>query len=302
MSSSHLRIFVEWRLVLILGIHVSLRHSDYLLFHSLTQLFIDILFELHTPPIFQLERFHRTLTGDSWKDDRKYRMRKDSLSGPHSAIAPYAHHVRIVLHEQTDLDKFFYLCGVAEVKHPVKATIDASKREFFNPRKMYKFQQMLQQFDWLVAFQLEALLRNGLLNTDDIMERFYEPIKELCAGRPKTAADTLRLFTENLAGKTPQESSMECFRRVMAKRVSEHVELPPGNFLCHHVTITPSRMLLEGPFVIQSNRVIRQYRGYEDHFIRVDFRDEDRLQYRWDWEASASLSTCRRLHIDLMLT
>jgi RNA-dependent RNA polymerase len=43
-------------------------------------------------------------------------------------------------------------------------------------------------------------------------------------------------------------------------------------------------MILEGPYVIQSNRVIRQWADYQDNFIQVDFRDEDRLQYRWDRE------------------
>ncbi|EEB87237.1 hypothetical protein MPER_15499, partial [Moniliophthora perniciosa FA553] len=41
-------------------------------------------------------------------------------------------------------------------------------------------------------------------------------------------------------------------------------------------------MILEGPYPTQSNRVIRGYEGFEHHFIRGDFRDEDRLQYRWD--------------------
>jgi len=47
-------------------------------------------------------------------------------------------------------------------------------------------------------------------------------------------------------------------------------------------------MILEGPYASQSNRIVRQYTGYEDHFIRVDFRDEDRLQYRWDREVDGA--------------
>jgi hypothetical protein len=44
-------------------------------------------------------------------------------------------------------------------------------------------------------------------------------------------------------------------------------------------------------YAIQSNRVIRRYRGSEDAFIRVDFRDEDRLQYRWDREVDGALES-----------
>jgi RNA-dependent RNA polymerase len=49
-------------------------------------------------------------------------------------------------------------------------------------------------------------------------------------------------------------------------------------------------MILEGSYASQSNRFIRnpEYEGYEDHFIRVDIRDEDRQQYRWDREVDGS--------------
>lgn len=45
---------------------------------------------------------------------------------------------------------------------------------------------------------------------------------------------------------------------------------------------------MEGPYATQSNRIIRQFAGYEDFFIRVDFRDEDRLQYRWSREVDGA--------------
>jgi RNA-dependent RNA polymerase len=45
-------------------------------------------------------------------------------------------------------------------------------------------------------------------------------------------------------------------------------------------------MLLEGPYPTQSNRVIRKYQKNDptlvERFIRVEFRDEDHLAYRWD--------------------
>jgi len=52
-----------------------------------------------------------------------------------------------------------------------------------------------------------------------------------------------------------------------------------------HVIITPTTMFLNGPFPEQSNRVIRRYDN-ENHenFLRVTFRDENHLQYRFDRE------------------
>jgi RNA-dependent RNA polymerase len=57
-----------------------------------------------------------------------------------------------------------------------------------------------------------------------------------------------------------------------------------GTFLCHHVTFTPTRMVLEGPYITQSNRVIRQFPGFEHFFVRVDFKDENRTHIRWSLE------------------
>lgn len=246
---------------------------------------VVICFELHTPPIFQLERFNRTLTG-TWSDERKFRMRMDSLSPGHAAVAPYAHQMRIILHEQSDIDKFSHLCFIADVGRPFRTYMEAFSNGFFAPVRVHRLERMLKEFDWHVAFQFEALLRNGLLNTEDLMGSFYGPVKQLCVRKPQVAASILRLFTENMRAKDPRESATECFEKICSREDPERFELAPGNFLCHHVTVTPTRMLLEGPFVIQSNRVIRQYKGFEDRFIRVDFRDEDRLQYRWDRDVS----------------
>jgi RNA-dependent RNA polymerase len=248
-----------------------------------------ICFELLTPPVFQLERFNRTLTGVDWKDERKFRQRLSSLSEAHAQVAPYAHQIRMILHDERDLDKFCELCLVAEIPMPGKVTgMEACSNEFFSPLRFREVDRALVKFkdDWSVAFQLEALLRNGLLNTEDLLKRLIGPVVDLCARHPTTAVGTMRQFVEAMRAKDPRQSLMDCFEECM-KEVPEAIDLSPGTFMCHHVTVTPTRMLLAGPYVIQSNRVIRQYRGYEDHFIRVDFRDEDRLQYRWDRDVSS---------------
>jgi RNA-dependent RNA polymerase len=43
-------------------------------------------------------------------------------------------------------------------------------------------------------------------------------------------------------------------------------------------------------YVIQSNRVIRRYPRHQDHFLQVDFREEEGLQYRWDREVDGNNS------------
>lgn len=248
---------------------------------------IVICFELLTPPIFQMEPFNRLLTGDDFRDNRKYRQRLQSLNAMHAAVAPYAHHLRVILHEQRDLEKFCQICIAAKIPLPFRTSVDAESKGFYTDKPLFHLRRQLQQFEWSVAFQIETLLRNGLMNTDELTSYFMGRFNKLCVTDPMTAPETLRLFTEALRTRDTRQSIRKCFEEVVARDVPEAPRVSQGLFRCHHVTVTPSRMVLEGPFVIQSNRVIRKYEGFEENFIRVDFRDEDRLQYRWEPDVSA---------------
>lgn len=237
-------------------------------------------FELFTPPVFQVEYFNRTLSGNEKADGRKFRQRLDSLNERHKAVAPYAHQMRLILHDQRDLDKFRELCVTAGISRPILANVEALNKGFYIHKRLYTLELKIKEFAWPVAFQMEALLRNALVHTEDLLH-LCKPIQDLCEQFPQNASDTLRLFTETLRTKGPRQTTLDCWAQVCKREPKpEAPTLRPGDFLCHHVTITPTRFLLEGPYVVQSNRVIRDYEGYQDNFIRVDFRDEDHLQYR----------------------
>ncbi|KAI0636634.1 RdRP-domain-containing protein [Trametes polyzona] len=273
-----------------------------------------VCFELLTPPMFERERFNRTLTGNDWRDQRKFRQRLDSLSPAHAAVAPYAHHMRVIMHTEADIHTFRELCQVAEVQRPVLAHVEAFDRGFFAPKQMHKFHTWLAQFAWPVAFQIEALLRGGFLNTEDLLGHFRVPLEKLQREMgAEAAAVTLRNFCDALRTRGPRDSVVDCWRNAMPESVSKRekgagarlamrrFELPTererdmGKFQCHHVTFTPTRVILEGPYVSVSNRVIRQFAGFEDHFLRVDFRDEDRLQYRWAREVDGTTLLTERV-------
>jgi RNA-dependent RNA polymerase len=89
------------------------------------------------------------------------------------------------------------------------------------------------------------------------------------------------------------EDPKECLKRVRDDHVYiKPLRLAPGHISCHHVIITPSRILLEGPYTTQSNRVIRHYLEHDptlaERFVRVEFRDEDHLAYRWDGDVDGT--------------
>ncbi|KAG2750605.1 RdRP-domain-containing protein [Suillus brevipes Sb2] len=249
-----------------------------------------ICFDLFSPPIIEREDFNRTLTGTR-SDGRNYRQRVGAMHPGHEQIAPYAHHIRIVLSEQGDLDEFKKFCAIAELRSPIyRVRIEAVCQGFFTSKKLAWVQRWLRSLssDWPVAFQIEALLRNGVANTKEL-EDLRPRIDELIRRHSPYAAAIMRYFVTKAAARPPGQTIHKCFELVVqAKLGNVRPGAPAGRFYCHRVTVTPTRLILEGPNILQSNRVIREYEGYESNFMRVDFRDEDRLQYRWDREVDGA--------------
>ncbi|KAG6916647.1 hypothetical protein DXG01_005933 [Tephrocybe rancida] len=256
-----------------------------------------ICFDTLTPPILEEIEFHRQLTGDRERDSRKYKHRIGSINPGHKEVAPYAHHLRLLLHNGAfDMAaKFKEMCTIAGLSDSMiircegPNRVEADRMGFFTPKRLYNLRNEFKKLPWTIAFQLESLLRNGLLHTQDLAN-LLKQVQDLCkASRHAGNVSTLlRQYHEKLEVRSLRQSPLRCFEEVRRNFTAVDSTLPRGNFLCSHVTFTPTRMILEGPYATQSNRVIRMYEDYLDHFVRVDFRDEDRLQYRWDRSVDGS--------------
>jgi RNA-dependent RNA polymerase len=184
---------------------------------------------------------------------------------------------------------FERICHITECEpRPIRVPrIDARAMNFFSHRDIVKVQRWIKTMDWKNAFQIEAYLRAGLLTTHDLLQTLQKPIEQAIHDYGNEASEFLRLFFVELKMRKPEEEVQDCFARLRSKRVHiDPLRLSPGHISCHHVIITPSRILLEGPYTTQSNRIIREYQSRDpslaERFIRVEFRDEDRLAYRWD--------------------
>ena len=246
--------------------------------------------------MIQREEIIRPLQDTRRKGKCQYRV--GFVDEIHKDIALYAHQLRIVPYDVNDhgfedvLHRFQYYCQTSFLRPPKQdVTIAASKHQnFFDPIELAEIARWLgslvfaSESNWRIAFQVEALLHNGVANTEEVMElrpRIEALIRSV--GDTVTAGDIMRRFMEAAAHRPLKQRVVECFESILDKKTRRLRTSPmKGRFFCHHVTFTPTRMLLEGPTITQSNRVIREYQGYEDHFLRVDFRDEDRLPYRWD--------------------
>ena len=266
-----------------------------------------IIFDLLTPPNFEKASFNnRPLEGIERKGKFTTRDRISSLDPLHAAIAPYAHHIRVVLVDRDDLLKFENACKFLECEpRPNRFdSVDALGMNFFAQRELYHIQRWIDTMEWKNAFQIEGYLRCGLLNTHDLLHSLQEPIEDVIRNYGPMTYELLRLFSAELKTRQPDESLTECLARVRSKYPHlTPLRLAPGDISCHHVIVTPTRLLLEGPYTTQSNRVIRLYQNRDpalvEHFIRVEFRDEDHLNYRWDGDVDGTSFLRQRVGVIL---
>jgi RNA-dependent RNA polymerase len=254
---------------------------------------IVIIFDLHVAPIFEQESW---TPGDTERNGRfKTRSRISALDDAHACVAPYAYHLRVLLAGSDDLVKFEMICNVAQCEpHPVRTSrVDAHPMKFFSQHGLHRVQCWIKTMDWKNAFQIEAYLRCGLLNTHDLLFTLQTPIEQVIRDYGAEASELLRLFSVALRMHQEDETPSQCLARLRSDHPTiKPIRLAQGHISCHRVIITPSRMLLEGPYTTQSNRVIRHYQNHDpalvERFICVEFRDEDRLAYRWDGDVDGT--------------
>ncbi|KAI0253582.1 RNA dependent RNA polymerase-domain-containing protein [Lactifluus subvellereus] len=263
-------------------------------YNTLKQPFI--IFDLYTPPSFERKSYNNHVPeGIQRKGKHKTRDRIPALDDVHARIAPYAYQLRVILANQLDLLKFEAICHHVKCQPlPTRVyRVDAYAMRFFRKDFINHISCWIKTMDWKNAFQIEAYLRCGLLNTHDLLVSLQKPIEDVIHDYDSEASELLRLFSVALRTRSASETPNACLARVRVEHPTiKPLKLVQGHILCHHVVITPSRILLEGPYTTQSNRVIRRYQDNNptlvERFVRVEFRDEDRLAYRWEGDVDGT--------------
>lgn len=243
-----------------------------------------ILFELLRPPIFQQEDTHAG-------EDRKSKRRLAILSEDHGRVAPYAHHLRIRLRDNYSHFVDFYSSVLERNEPRIVPRVTPLADATLTPSITEALETWLHSLDWIVAFQVEMLLCESLVTAKQALGSLQQPIEELRKTRDARAVSKLLksyAVTLNMVS-MGKETVAQCFQRMVRELDEKTLELGLLNsdiesFSAHHVTLTPTRKRMEGPYPTDSNRVIRNFPDHWDYFVRVDFRDEDLLAYRLGWE------------------
>ncbi|KAG8739905.1 hypothetical protein FRC10_005004 [Ceratobasidium sp. 414] len=262
----------------------------------------DFMFlELSQHPHFEQGDQFRPSSGDSKKDAHHCRVRLSELDNLHGLIAPYASRwVKISFHEDGFIpdEEIFQRAGLPLPVIDPELTFDDS-RLAYSPRNIEPLQEWLRggSLPWEVAFQCEALFRNGILIPTEVL-MLRSQVEHLAQESPAQACDALISLREDLEGASAPKRLSKFDDEAIITMFEDHVtegkknlfasrleyRSSKSNFLCHHVQVTPTAVFFAGPFVEQSNRVIRRYPGFDSRFILVRFADEGNRRSRLEFE------------------
>lgn len=149
-------------------------------------------------------------------------------------------------------------------------------------------------YPFAMGFQIEALWVNAILSPNEI--RILLPEIESIYNRSgsNNLVAALRFLQTQLPaagpGVNPSAAGVQQARRILSQYADmAYPEKDLGQsaeILVHRATVTPTGVYLYGPERETPNRVIRQYAGHEDCFIRISFTDESGGKIQFDPETS----------------
>ncbi|CAE6450557.1 unnamed protein product [Rhizoctonia solani] len=262
-------------------------------------------------PHFELADIARPLKKDGRFDARRSRDRLSALDECHERVAPYASRwIKLTFHpDSRPPAPNAEMCAMAKLPPPdIDPPLTFNKLDLYSPRNVALVQNWFQgsSLHWDVAFQVEALFRNGVLVPTELIA-IKPAVEALASESNERAADVLKSFRDDLqaAGSRntfndfEDKNVVDVFNARIHKSAQsipwERIGMSKSSFMCYQVKITPTAVHLNGPLEEQSNRVIRRYPGYETHFIRVSFTDEADGRTRFEYQVDTQAFTQKRL-------
>lgn len=219
-----------------------------------------IIFTFLCPPALEMHESAENI----FEEDILRRYRLTALGSTQERITPYTlFAMRVACASRAHLEEFRRMARVASlprltdsVPSPVVA------RALFSATTLDRIEGWLQQLPWSVAFQALSILNAAALDPIELWNlrpRIEALVSDADFGVAK-AGEALRDFATKLKDPAAliqdEESIFRCFESVKAdvRRASPGSVRRirnPGVFNCYHATVTPTRILLDGPFLDQ---------------------------------------------------
>jgi RNA-dependent RNA polymerase len=116
-----------------------------------------------------------------------------------------------------------------------------------------------------VRYALESCISHNLIHESNITPQFLRSLHDL---NPITAVKILEKVVDEKQRYFEPHAALQASVSMCEKKKPGYCSKIPA------VTVTPTTIYINTPALETSNRVVRKFKEYEDHFLRVKFTDE----------------------------
>ncbi|KAI5478467.1 hypothetical protein MNV49_005108 [Pseudohyphozyma bogoriensis] len=194
-----------------------------------------------------------------------------ALDPQHALVAPFTStHLHVTFSSAAQLRTFSHRRSKLHMARVRPSSIQIEHLQLYSASSLEKIQTLLAAFDVRVAFQIETLLQNRILDASQILAILPTILVLSYKHEPIQLERILALFISHNIRSTADAYGDGW------NEDSEGVGVRPQLLL-------KTRILLEGPIPDQSNSILRRY-ARPECFLRVSIRDDDFDKHRHDTE------------------
>lgn len=220
-----------------------------------------ILFTFLSPPALESHEVTRNFQGH---EIVRRRSRLTTFNTTHARIVPYTlFAMRVTCASQAHMEEFRRMARTTSLPRLTDAVRSpVVRRSLFSTNALDRIDVWLNELPWSVAFQALSILNSAALDPIELLNlrpRIEALVSDADFGVAK-AGQVLREFGSKLRDPATlipdDESIVECLESVKrdlrrASFSSSSRARNPGVVNCYHATVTPTRILLNGPFLDQ---------------------------------------------------
>jgi RNA-dependent RNA polymerase len=224
----------------------------------------------------------------------------------HAGVAPFTgQEIRVLFESPQETARFAQMEGIGRLYLHLGAQTVVHRSKLYSASHLKFIELWIGLLPMRVAFAIHKLLYNLLLDPQQILS-LRSSITTISSGRSEEEMSwLLERFCEEVlqgeldgytddSGQQIEPEQPAVLLRNLADELFASGSTPPSLlklgpldsatrlFGCYHLIVTPSGYQLDGPYPEVSNRVIRKYFEWADHFLRVDIRDENLALLRLD--------------------
>ncbi|KAF9243729.1 RdRP-domain-containing protein [Melanogaster broomeanus] len=224
---------------------------------------------------------------------------------PDTPMPPGCFSLVCTFENEEDKEAFIYACRTRlRIRHNSRATdvpIQDNTSTLTAPNLDF-----LGDLPFELAFEVEKAVTNRTLRPSDA-QSLRGTLDNLYKTHGDAAAPIFRSFVALLEDEGTNSASRRKLRSqrrdrplptALVDRLMHAARLAPapagaGVSYSYHMILTPTRYILEGPVIDQSNSVLRRF-GHHECFLRVSFQDENRSKLRRDMDSSITELLAKR--------